>query len=83
MTASRLSRLQSRTLTWLTAEEQRTRGTMSASDQDVVHALGADEDNFEAKGLIIITRTLGGKAEAVDLTVEGRTRASHLTGSCD
>jgi DNA-binding MarR family transcriptional regulator len=73
-----------------TAEEQRTRGPMSVSHEDLVHALAHDKgnlshslDNLDAKGLIRITRTAGGKAEAVDLTPEGRQRAAQLTGSCE
>ena len=90
MAPERLSRLQRRILAWLAEEEQRTRGPMAASHQDLVGALGADKgnlshslDNMEAKGLIRITRTAGGKAEAVDLTPEGRQRAAQLTGSCE
>ena len=82
MTEHRLSRLQRRILAWLLAEEQRTRGTMAASHEDLVRALvarGHDKGNvsasltgLEAKGLVTITRTPGGKAEAVDLTPAGR-----------
>jgi DNA-binding MarR family transcriptional regulator len=85
--APRLSRLQRRILAWLAAEEQRTRGTVSASHEALV-ALGVDKGNvstslkgLEAKGLVTITRTPGGKAEAVDLTREGRTRVAALTAS--
>ena len=42
MTHERLSRLQRRILAWLVAEDQRLRGTMAASHQDLVRALGAD-----------------------------------------
>jgi hypothetical protein len=66
----RLSRLQRRILAWLVAEAQRTRGTMAASHQGLA-----------AKGLVTITRMPGGKAEAVDLTREGRTRVAPLTAS--
>jgi DNA-binding MarR family transcriptional regulator len=90
MAAARLSRLQRRILAWLVAEDQRTRGMMAASHQDLVHALAHNKGNLshslgnlEAKGLIHITRTTGGKAEAVDLTPEGRQRAAQLTGSCE
>jgi DNA-binding MarR family transcriptional regulator len=89
MAAERLSRLQRRILAWLVAEEQRTRGTMAADHQDLVRALvalGVDKGNvstsltgLEAKGLVTITRTPGGKAEAVDLTAEGRKRVAPLT----
>jgi DNA-binding MarR family transcriptional regulator len=90
MAPERLSRLQRRILAWLVAEEQRTRGTMSASHEDLVHALAHDKGNLstslkglEAKGLVMIVRTPGGKAEAVDLTHEGRQRAVQLAGSCE
>ena len=82
MADQRLSRLQRRILAWLAAEDQRTRGTMSASHQDLVRALvarGHDKGHVSAsltglaaKGLVTITRTPGGKAEAVDLTPAGR-----------
>ena len=82
MAPERLARLQRRILAWLLAEEQRTRGTMSASHADLMRALvarGHDKGNvsaslagLEAKGLVRITRTPGGKAEAVDLTPAGR-----------
>jgi DNA-binding MarR family transcriptional regulator len=88
MAPERLSGLQRRILVWLLAEDQRTRGTMRASHQDLVQALvarGHDKGNvstsltgLEVKGLVTITRTPGGKAEAVDLTVEGRARAEVL-----
>jgi DNA-binding MarR family transcriptional regulator len=38
---------------------------------------------LEAKGLVAITRTPGGKAEAVTLRAEGRKRAARITGSCE
>lgn len=88
----RLSRLQRRLLAWLVAEDQRTRGTMAASHQELVRVLvaqGYDKGNLstslqglEGKGLITITRTPGGKAEAVDLTAEGQNRVAALTASC-
>ena len=59
MAPERLSRLQRRILTWLAAEEQRTHGTMSASYEDLVHALAHDKGNIshslrnlEVKGFI-------------------------------
>jgi DNA-binding MarR family transcriptional regulator len=82
MATQRLSRLQRRILAWLVAEDQRTRGTMAASHEDLVQAMvarGHDQGNLstslkglEAKGLITISRTPGGRAEAVDLTPVGR-----------
>ena len=93
MAPERLSRLQRDILTWLVAEDQRTRGTMAASHEDLVRALvalGFDKGNvstslkgLEAKGLVTIARTPAGKAEAVALTAEGRYRVARLAGSCD
>jgi DNA-binding MarR family transcriptional regulator len=90
MTSERLSRLQCRILAWLAAEEQRTRGTMRASHQDLVRAMAADKGNLshslanlEAKGRIRITLTDSGRAEAVDLTREGRNRVAPRTASCE
>jgi DNA-binding MarR family transcriptional regulator len=93
MAKPRLSRLQRRILAWLVAEDQRTRGTMATDHQALVRALvalGFDKGNvstslkgLEAKGLVRLTRTPGGRAEAVDLTAEGRTRVASLTASCE
>jgi len=88
MAPERLSRLQHRILAWLWAEDQRTRGTMAAEHQALVRvlvALGVDKGNVSAslKGLVRITRTSGGKAEAVDLSAEGRDRVAALTASCE
>jgi len=93
MAAERLSRLQRRILAWLVAKDQRLRDTMAARHEDLVRALvvlGFDKGNvstslkgLEAKGLITITRTPGGRAEAVDLTAEGRNRVAALTASCE
>ena len=70
----RLSRLQRRILAWLDQEERRTRGTMAASHQALVQAMGTDKGNLshslanlEAKGLMRVNRTPGGKAESVEL----------------
>ena len=88
--AERLSHLQRRLLTWLAAHEQRTRGTMAASYHELVQALGHDKGNLshslrnlEAKGLVRMNRTAGGKAEALDLTPQGRKLVAHLAGNCD
>jgi len=70
----------------LAREEQRTRGTMATSHQDLVQALAHDKGNLnhslanlEAKGLIRIARTRGHKAERVDLIPEGRWVAGTYT----
>jgi DNA-binding MarR family transcriptional regulator len=93
MAHERLSRLQHDILAWLVAEDRRLRGTMAASHADLARTLvawGVDKGNvstsltgLEAKGLITITRTPGGHAEAVDLTAEGRNRVVPLTASCE
>jgi DNA-binding MarR family transcriptional regulator len=93
MAAQRLSALQRHILAWLVAEDQRTRGTMAAEHQALVRvlvALGFDKGNvstslkgLEAKGLVTIARTPGGKAEVVALTAEGRHQMVRLAGSCD
>jgi DNA-binding MarR family transcriptional regulator len=93
MARARLSRHQRDILAWLVAEDQRTRSTMAADHQALVQALvarGIDKSNVStslkglaAKGLVTIARTPGGRAEAVDLTAEGRHRVATLTGSCD
>jgi len=90
MAAQRLSRRQKHILQWLAMDHQRTRGIITSSHQDLVRALPGDKGNIshslqtlEARGLISIGRSLGGKAEALWLTPEGQKWASQLTGSCD
>ena len=90
MAAQRLSRRQQRTLRWLATDHQRTRGMITSSHQDLVRAWPGDKGNsshrlhtLEARGLIIIGRSPGGKAESVWLTAEGQKWASQLAGSCD
>jgi hypothetical protein len=93
MAHERLSRLQRRILAWLVAEDQRLRGTMAASHEDLVRALAAlgfDKGHVStslkglaAKGLVMIARTPGGRAEAVDLSAEGRNRVASPTDSCE
>jgi hypothetical protein len=80
MAVERLSYLQRRILAWLVAEDQRLRGTMSAEHQALVRALAHHKGNLSTslKGLVRITRTPGGKAEAVDLTADGRQQAKVL-----
>jgi DNA-binding MarR family transcriptional regulator len=90
MVAERRSHLQRHILTWLVVEDQCTRGTMAASHEDLVRAMAHDKGNLstslkglEAKGLVTITPTPSGRAEAVDLTREGRNRVASLTASCE
>jgi DNA-binding MarR family transcriptional regulator len=90
MAPERVSALQRRILAWLAAEEQRYQGTMAASYPALVQALAHDKSNLshslanlERKGLVRLTRTPGGKAEAIDVTPQGRKLAAQLTGSCE
>ncbi|HSX80840.1 MAG TPA: hypothetical protein VLQ80_20005 [Candidatus Saccharimonadia bacterium] len=90
MAARRLSRRHKQILQWLAADHQRTRGMITSSHQDLIRALAGDKGNIshslatlEARGLIIISRSPGGKAEALWLTAEGQKSASQLAGSCD
>jgi DNA-binding MarR family transcriptional regulator len=90
MAAQRLSRLQRRILAWLQGHEQRYQGTMAASHQELARALDTEKGNLshslanlERKGLVSITRTPGGQAEALDLTTAGRQRVAQRTGSCE
>jgi DNA-binding MarR family transcriptional regulator len=61
-----------------------------STHQDLVRALPGDKGNIshrlqtlEARGLIVIGRSPGGKAEALWLTPEGQKWASQPTESCD
>ena len=90
MAVQRLSRRQKRILQWLAADYQRTRGMITSSHQELVRAVPGDKGNIrhslqtlEARGLIVIGRSLGGKAESVWLTSKGQKWASQLGGSCD
>jgi hypothetical protein len=90
MAAQRLSRRQKRILQWLAADSQRTCGVITSSHQELVRALPGDKGNIshslqtlEARGLIVIGRSPGGKAEALWLTLERQKWASQLAGSCD
>ena len=75
MAAVRLSRLQTRILRWLAADEQRTRGMITSSHPELVAALPSAKGNIshslrrlETQGLIVMLRTPGGKTESVYLT---------------
>jgi DNA-binding MarR family transcriptional regulator len=90
MAARRFSQLQKRLLAWLAMDAQRTRGMILSSHQDLVGALKADKGNLshsrrtlEARGLLVIVRTPGGKAEALSLTAAGQKWARQFAGSCD
>ena len=90
MAAQRLSRRQKHILQWLAAAHQRTRGMITSSHQDLVRALPGDKGNIsqslptlEARSLLVLGRSPGGKAASVWLTSEGQKWASQLAGRCD
>jgi DNA-binding MarR family transcriptional regulator len=90
MAARRFSQLQKRLLAWLVMDEQRTRGMILSSHPDLVGALQGDKGNIshslrilEARGLLVIVRTPGGKAEALYLTAAGKKWAHQFAESCD
>jgi hypothetical protein len=85
-----LARRHKQILHWLAVDHQRTRGMIRSRHQDLVRALPGDKGNrshslqtLEARGLIVIGRSPGGKAESLWLTPEGQKWASQLTGSGD
>jgi DNA-binding MarR family transcriptional regulator len=90
MAVARLSRLQKRILCWLRTDEQRTRGWLASSQQDLARALLHDKGNLsqslrtlERHGLLRMHRSSGGQAEALLLTQTGQKRAAQLTASCE
>ena len=90
MAAPRLSRRHKQIRQWFAADHQRTRGMILSSHQDLVRALRGAKGNLrhslqtlEARGLIGLGRSPGGKAVALWLTPEGQTWAAKLAGSCD
>ena len=87
MAAVRLSRLQKHIVRWLAADEKRTRGMITSSHLELVAALPSAKGNsshslrrLEIQGLIVMTRTPGGKTESVSLTAAGRQKALTLAG---
>jgi DNA-binding MarR family transcriptional regulator len=84
----RLSKRQKRLLCWLDAEERRTDRVVSSSHQKLVQALPNAKGNIshslrllEHRGFIVVSRTLGGKAESLYLTAAGRQQMANLVGS--
>lgn len=85
MAARRLSRLQRQILRYLLTQAQRTPEVIGMGHHELVQTLRQDKSNIShslrtlaARGLIVIRRTPGGKADALDLTAEGRKRASEI-----
>jgi DNA-binding MarR family transcriptional regulator len=88
MAVARLSRRQKRLLEWLRRDHQRTQGRTSSSHYDLVRAFSGDKGNIshslrtlEVRGLLVIGRSPGGKAEYVFLTAAGHHQAAQLTGA--
>jgi chemotaxis response regulator CheB len=88
MAAQRLSRRHKRLRHWLAMDQQRTRRRSTSSHQDLRWVLPADKGNLshslqtlEARGLIVIGRSTGGKAASVWRTAEGQKWAAQLVGS--
>lgn len=78
MAPRRLSRLQRRILRCLVGEYQRIQGGTSLGHRELVQTLGSDPGNIshsvrtlEARGLITVGRTPGGKADYLALTRAG------------
>ena len=85
MAARRLSRLQRQILRCLLTQAQRTPGVHGMEHRELVQALRQDKSNIShsrctlaARGVIVIHRTPGGKADALHLTAEGQQRASEI-----
>ena len=90
MAAQRLARRHTHILPWLAADHQRTRGMITSSHQDLVRALPGDKGNMshrvqtlETRGLMVLGRSPGRKAESLWLTPEGHKWAAQRTGCCD
>jgi DNA-binding MarR family transcriptional regulator len=84
MAARRLSRLQRHILRCLLRQYQHTHGVI-AGHRALVQTLRQDKSHIShslhtlaARGLIVIGRTPGGKADSLDLTAEGRKGASEI-----
>jgi DNA-binding MarR family transcriptional regulator len=85
MAARRLSRLQRHILRCLFRQYQRTNGVIAMGHRELVQTLRQDKSHIShslrtlaARGLIVIGRTPGGKADSLALTAEGRKVASEI-----
>jgi hypothetical protein len=88
MAAVRLARLQKHMVRWLAAAEKRTRGMsarrhpeLGAARPSAKGTLSHRLRRVETQGLLMMTRTPGGKTESVSLTAAGRQKALQLAGS--
>lgn len=59
MSTARLSQLQKRIVSWLLRDEQRPRGVLASSHQELVRALQADKGNVSQRALITASATFG------------------------
>ena len=85
MAAQRVSRLQKQMLRWLLADHDRTSGVIASSHEALVKVLGRDKGNIshslrtlEARGEIVLGRTLGGRTASLFLTPTGPEKASAI-----
>lgn len=85
MAMQRVSRLQKHILRLLLAEHHRSQGRMAMGHLELVKALVGDKSNIshslrtlETRGWIVIGRTLGGRAESLNLTPAGLEKASEI-----
>src|SRR5881296_2363503 len=85
MATQRLSRLHKRILQWLVADHQQSKGFILSSHEELVRVLQRDKGTIsrslrtlEARGWIVIGRSLGGKAQHLMLTPEGHKRAGEI-----
>lgn len=90
MAPRRRSRLQRHILKCLMAAYRWTPGGPLLGHYELVATLGRDTSNIghslrtlEARGLMVINRTLAGQAHAGNLTSEGRKEGSEMEESCD
>jgi DNA-binding MarR family transcriptional regulator len=86
MAARRLAQLQRHILRCLLMQAQRTPEVIGVEHRALVQTLRQDKSNIShslctlaARGLIVIRRTPGGKADALVLTAEGHKVASAIT----
>ena len=85
MAARRLSQLQRQILRCLLTQAQRTPGVIGMGHRALVQPLRQDQSNIShslctlaARGLIVIRRTPGGKADVLALTAESCKVASAI-----
>ena len=81
----RVSQLQKRMLRLLLAAHHRPHGGLAMGHRELGKALAGEKSHsspslrtLETRGWIVIGRTWGGRAEALDLTPAGRKKASEI-----